>query len=376
MNFQLDSVNTEIMTGQSLAGVIEITYPQPHDQSSQDQGQPYKRSAGVATSYAKERLPEFALGVPMDLIFIQEPEWTEPWHQEVGDLLRRRYELAGWSRNLWMSDFSMLRAICASKHPRDVRLPELEEKVLAAKTQATRETYVARIHSIWNSMRILGIITMDNHVDQGLPKIKVPRYSPRPISKEQAIMLMNEAKDPMREWFMFGCLAGLRAIEISRIKGSWLELHDDGYKLRVLGKGETELLVPAHPKLVELIQSKNVLGLLYSIDNNYLSRLANREMRRLGIITKRRGSSESKITFHSTRHFFATQVLAASQNLITTQRLMRHASPVVTARYADLVNNEESKLMSKLMNDLPWAEIAPPPPGSSRLWQAGRMRKD
>jgi integrase len=232
----------------------------------------------------------------------------------------------------------------------------LEEQVLKGKTQATRETYAARVKSVFNSLRMLGVIPVDHHPEMGLPKIKVSRHTPRPISKDQAIMLMTAAREPMREWFMFACLAGLRAIEISRVQGSWLELHADGYFLRVHGKGDTDLIVPCHPKLVELIQSKNVLGRLYTIDNNYLSRIANKEMRRLGIETKGY-SAKSRLSFHSCRHFFATSVLAASNNLITTQRLMRHASPTVTARYADLVNNEERKLMDHLLEDINWEDV-------------------
>jgi integrase len=293
----------------------------------------------------------------MGEIYLRNPVFTQPWHEEVGDLLRRRYEIAGWSRNMYMQDFSMLRVICGDKHPRDVFLQDLEEQVLKGKTQATRETYVARVKSVWNSMRMLGIIPVDHHPELGLPKVRVPRYSPRPITKDQAIMLMTQSQEPMREWFMFACLAGMRAIEVSRVRGDWLELHADGYFLRILGKGDTEILVPCHPKLVELIQSKNVLGLLYTVDNNYLSRLACAEMRRLGIMTKKNGSTASRISFHSCRHFFATTVLAASGgNLITTQRLMRHASPVVTARYADLVNGEERGIMAGLLADIDWDE--------------------
>jgi hypothetical protein len=36
---------------------------------------------------------------------------------------------------------------------------------------------------------------------------------------------------------------------------------------------------------------------------------------------------------------------------------MRHASPTVTARYADLVNNEERKLMDHLLEDINWEDV-------------------
>jgi integrase len=337
------------MTCAKKANVTTLTHHNP-------------RSADSHTSYNKKQIVDFGLEVAMDEIYIRKPEWTQSWHQEVADLLRRRYEIAGWSRNLFMQDFSMLRVICGDKHPKDVFLQDLEEMVLKAKTQGTRETYVARIKSVWNSLRILGIIPSDYHVESGLPKVKMAKTTPRPLSKEQAVMLMTTAKEPMREWFMFACLAGMRAIEISRVRGDWLETHAGTHFLRIHGKGDTDLLIPCHPKLVELIQSKNVLGRLYTIEANYLSRIANAEMRRLGIATRKSGTG-SKLSLHSCRHFFATEVLSATNNLITTQRLMRHASPVMTARYAGLVRGEESKAMQHLLEDIKWeSEIAPPPP--------------
>ena len=274
---------------------------------------------------------------------------------ELGELLRRRYEIAGWSRAKFMQDFSMLREICGEKHPAQVFLQDLEAQVIKRENQAGRADYISRIKSVFNSLRMLGVIPLDHRPDDGLPKLKAPRYSPRPISKEQAIMLMTTAREPMREWFMFACLAGLRACEVAKLEGSWLEKHADGYFLRIFGKGNTEIVITCHPKLVELIQSKNVLGRLYHIDPNWLSRNACAEMRRLGIATRRNGVSGPKLSFHSCRHFFATQILASCQNLITTQRLMRHASPTVTARYADLVSGEERKIVDGFLSDIDWA---------------------
>ncbi len=42
----------------------------------------------------------------------------------------------------------------------------------------------------------------------------------------------------------------------------------------------------------------------------------------------------SASTPHALRHFYATSVLASTQNLRLTQVLMRHAYPSTTARYA------------------------------------------
>lgn len=323
---------------------------------------PRPRSAESPTAYKVLREPLIQEGMNMGEIFIEGAKGpVEPWHEEVANLLARRYEIAGWSRSILINDWSLLRQVCGPKHPSQIFLPDLEEKVLRGNTQATRETYVARMKSIFNSLRMLGVIDILHRPDDGLPKVKVSRATPRPISKDQAIMLMTQSAEPMREWFMFACLAGLRAMEVATVRGDWLEEHPEGFMLRVFGKGNTEKLIPCHPKLVELIKSKNVLGRLYTIKPHYLSRLACAEMRRLGIVTKLRSvtaENPSRISFHSCRHWFATAILAQSGNsLVLTSRVMRHASVNVTMRYADIVNGEEAKVVGGLLSDIDWESV-------------------
>lgn len=323
---------------------------------------PNKRTHTVPTAYKALREPQLKPGMQLQQIYLDGAKGPiEEWHEEVGNLLARRYEIAGWSRSIFINDWAMLRGVCGSKHPRDVYLQDLEDKILKGRTQATRETYVARLKSIFSSLRMLGVIPVDHHPDKGLPKVKVSRAAPRPLSKDQAVMLMTQAKEPMREWFILACLAGLRAMEVATIQGSWLEQHPEGPMLRVFGKGKTEKLIPAHPKVVEIIQRHNTLGLLYTIKPHYLSRLACAEMRRLGITTKLRSvtpDNPSRISFHSCRHFFATAVLAASGNsLVLTSRVLRHQSVNVTMRYADLVNGEEARVVGGLLGDINWEQV-------------------
>lgn len=320
---------------------------------------PNMRGGNSPTAYRLLREPLIKEGMKMGEIFIEGAKGpVEPWHEEVGNLLARRYEIAGWSRSIFINDWSLLREVCGPKHPSQVFLPDLEEKVLKGRTQGTRETYVARMHSIFNSLRMLGVIDVRHRPDDGLPKVKVSRATPRPISKDQAVMLMTTADEPFREWFVMACLAGLRAMEVATIRGDWLEEHPEGMMLRVHGKGKTEKLIPAHPRIVEIIQKHNVLGRLYTVKPHYLSRLACAEMRRLGITTKLRSvtaENPSRISFHSCRHFFATAVLAASGNsLVLTSRVLRHQSVNVTMRYADIVNGEEARVVGGLLSDVDW----------------------
>jgi len=335
------------------------------------------RGAVVHTSYEASVLSEMdATGVAYTAsgAFLRVIKGgVENWHDEVGDALARRYSLQGWSSGIYQRDWALLRKLCGDKHPRDITYSEMELEILGFIEQGYQkssiESHVARLRSIFNSLRILGIIPADSEPDKNLPKIKLKKYTPRPITKDQAMLLMTTAADPYREWFMLACLQGLRAMEVANIRGDWLERGEDLedgtaiWNLRVHGKGDTELVIPAHPLIVELIKSKKTLGNLYAIQPHYLSKTVNREMRRLGVMTRNINdkSNTSRISFHSCRHYFATAVLAASDNnLILTSRVMRHSNPATTMRYADLVNGAEQKVVSSLFHNLDLTPMVAP----------------
>ena len=72
-------------------------------------------------------------------------------------------------------------------------------------------------------------------------------------------------------------------------------------------------------------------------------------------------ANTSRISFHSCRHYFATAVLAASDNnLILTSRVMRHANPATTMRYAELVNGAEAKVVNSLFLSLDFTSSVVP----------------
>ena len=320
---------------------------------------PPARGAGIVTTYLRGKEPVFVEMAKVHEIYIRGGENTQPWHEETGDLLARRYELAGWSRTMFMQDWSTLKRVCGDRHPSEIYLQDLEDQVLRGQTQGTREHYVGRMKSVFNSLRMLNIIPRDHRPDDGLPKIRVNRATPRPLNRDQVLHLISNAQMPMKEWFTIAALTGMRACEIANLEGSWLENHGGNWMLRIYGKGKTELLVPAHATVVKLIQEKKTLGKLYEIQPNYLSRKACEEMRRLGIATKHnRDQAGSRLSFHSFRHWYATEMLRKTNgNLVTTSRLMRHTNVSTTLIYAALVNDEERKAVDLLFDDVDWADV-------------------
>jgi integrase/recombinase XerD len=245
---------------------------------------------------------------------------------EMEQRLFDRYAARGWSKQVLINDRATLRRVCARTGDPDlVTLEDMESVVMKATSQGSRANYVARIKSIFATLRELELTT--NTADLKLAKVRKPRGLPRPISEAQAQILLTQAKEPYRSWFVLGCYAGLRAMEISGLTGADLEQGPEGYVLRIRGKGGTDLTIPAHPEVVRVIKEANTLGRLYFLNPNKISSYACKEMKRLGVPMK----------YHSLRHYFATSALKASGgDLLVVRDLLRHQSVATTQVYAQL----------------------------------------
>lgn len=248
---------------------------------------------------------------------------TRPDVEEIVNALERSYQVRGWSRHLWLNDSALLRRV--GVHPQDASIEDLEKVILRATTPGGRANYVARLKSLWRHMRRLGLIS--STVDDLLPDVRKPRSTPTPLTDAQVDRLLRFANQPYRDWFTLGCYAGLRAMEVSGVQGEDLYQAGDSWRLRVRGKGGTDLVVPVGSQVVEVIQRHDTLGRLWQIGPNKVSANACREMRRLGVNRR----------FHDCRHWYATTLLDVTNgDLPTVAELMRHGSIMTTKGYAAL----------------------------------------
>jgi integrase len=249
-----------------------------------------------------------------------------PVVEEVANRLYERYKIAGFSRHLFYTDRGLLRRI--NKHPKDITSEDIEQILINVPKQQTKALYRTRFKSMFNSFRDMGIVEESHDPLRKVPKIKSPRGLPRPFTKAEVDLLLREADQPMRDMFTLSCFAGMRAMEIAQIRGVDLEEQSDGYHIRIpKGKGKTDLTVPAHPLVIEVVKKYNTLGDLWNFRPNDVSIMCNSESRRLGINKK----------LHSGRHYFATNAYAASGgDLLAVCKLMRHSSVATTQVYAQL----------------------------------------
>ena len=254
--------------------------------------------------------------------------------EEIKAKLQDRYKAQGFGDNLFRNDWNLVLRV--GVHPQQATVEDLQKAILRANSQATRANYASRLKSVYKALRKMNLI--DNRPDEDLPDVKKKRGLPHPLTRGEAQLLMTEARMPMRHWFILGCCAGLRAMEVSKLRGLDLEEAEGGYILRVYGKGGTDLAVPVAPIVADLIKSYGTRDRLFSVTPNKLSSRASKEMKRLGIPKK---------TFHSCRHYFATTMLEKSGgDLLAVRDLMRHSSVETTQVYTQLATGRTRSLVN------------------------------
>jgi integrase/recombinase XerD len=172
----------------------------------------------------------------------------------------------------------------------------------------------------------------DNPADR-LPSVKVPRAMPRPFTREQIdAMLSSGAYTRTRAMILLGYYQGFRVSQIARVRGDDIDLLSG--TIRTLAKGGVEGILPLHPVIRELAKFFPKDGYWFPARDG-----SDRPMRS-GSVTdlitkakKRAGITDERLTPHSLRHSFGTDLVEAGIDIRVVQELMLHASLTSTQIY-------------------------------------------
>lgn len=180
-----------------------------------------------------------------------------------------------------------------------------------------------------------------------LPVVKVPKHRPRPYTQQQIdAMLSTGAYRRTRAMILLAAYQGLRASEIAAVHADDIDL--DAGTLKVLGKGGRIDYLPLHTVIRDLASTMGGgwwfparRGRDGHIKGQSVSDLLHDARERAGIVDRR-------LTGHSLRHSFGTELVRRGANIRAVQELMRHSSLSTTQRYTQVLDDDRRAALAVL----------------------------
>lgn len=192
-----------------------------------------------------------------------------------------------------------------------------------------------------------------------LPTINAPKGKPRPFTREQVdAMLESGAYRKTRAMIIIGYFQGFRVSQIARVHGDDIDLLTN--TIHTVAKGQKEGRLPLHPMIRELAKSMPAHDWWFPARKNPTTHV--RAASVTDLITKaklRAGILDPRLTPHSLRHGFGTDLVDGGVDIRVVQELMMHESLSTTQIYTGV--SEERK-----QTDIVTLEPRPIPAQSGR----------
>jgi site-specific recombinase XerD len=166
-----------------------------------------------------------------------------------------------------------------------------------------------------------------------LPTVKAPRRKPRPYSAEQIGALLDSGGyTKTRAMIKLGFYQGFRAGEIAAVHGHDIDL--DANTITVVGKADKRATMPLHAEIRTLALTMPRDDWWFPARNGAAGHIHSRSVSDLLRRAKERaGITNERLTGHSLRHSYGTELVRAGVDLRTVQELMRHESLATTQLY-------------------------------------------
>ena len=274
---------------------------------------------------------------------------------DVGEPLPEQWALtmkaAGLSRRTITDRTQLLARVSRQtrKPPEASTGAELTRFLAAPVSPGTRQTYHSTLKS-WHRWLVVQGHRQDDPTLL-IPAPRVPRRHPRPVMDEHLTVLLNtRMKARTRALILLCAYQGLRIGEACTVRGEHVDVI--GGRLRVLGKGGTDEVIPLHPAVAELAASYPRSGWWFpaygpNVDRpdgggpilpRSASTIVSNVMRRAGVPG----------TAHSLRHWTATAMLRGGADARVVQTVLRHANLATTALYLQVDADQQRAAIGAL----------------------------
>lgn len=230
-------------------------------------------------------------------------------------------------------------------------LEEFKTYLLTKVSNNTAHTYFAKIKASLNKALKDNIINKNiaNNIKQ-IPRRDIKRTY---LTIDELGILSRTPckKDIVKYAFLFSCNTGLRLSDVKRL--TWNDIIFNENKLIVTQRKTKESLY--------LPLNETALSILSILKSNKVINIDNKVFDLPGDVTTNNSIKEwvnkaninKRVTFHTSRHTFATISLSQGTDIYTVSKLLGHKNIENTQIYAKVINES----MSKAVNSIPKIDI-------------------
>ena len=152
-------------------------------------------------------------------------------------------------------------------------------------------------------------------------------------------------RESVKQAFLFSCYCGLRTSDIRALR--WGQIHKDGEQWRVsvvMKKTDTPIYLPLSSQAMKWLPDRGDAG---DDDKVFTLPTTSRVSIILGNWAKAAGVKK-EITFHVSRHTFATLMLTLDVDLYTTSKLLGHKNIATTQIYAKIIDQKKDDAVNRV----------------------------
>ncbi len=284
---------------------------------------------------------------------VAEREWRR-WRRELQAYVQLERGLAGNSVASYLQDYDHLARYMSERGvaPEEVGIEELREMLKELNELGIAPTSQRRMIAGWRmfyKMLVVEDVLKANPaelLDLPMRPSRLPDVlTDEDITKIQStfdLSLPDQYRNNVIVEVLYGC--GLRVSELVNLKLS--NVYADEQMLQVIGKGEKERWVPINPRALELmlsyVHNVRVHQPLRAGEEKYvfINRLGTRLSRQYVFMFLKQAVADAgikkKISPHSLRHSFATELVENGADLRAVQEMLGHASLSTTEIYTHL----------------------------------------
>ena len=153
-----------------------------------------------------------------------------------------------------------------------------------------------------------------------------------------------------KQTFLFCCFTGLRHSDMVALRWRDIQKTDDGVTVRIpsMQKTKSPVIVPLGTQAMKWLPERNNASLEDKVFVN--APLICNADRALKHMAKHAGINKN-LSFHCSRHTFATMTLTAGGDIYTTSKMLGHTNVHTTEIYADVVMDKRVDAVN-LMNNI------------------------